>query len=589
MGGNWWFRFSVILGVLAVAIYVLIPTMLAESATDRLAAQVESVDGDGSAETLEDDTPGWWPDTRINLGLDLQGGIDLTLSVDVEEAVLSAIGRDVQTVEDLLERNGVTVNEVRRARTGTALEVDLANETDLSELKSNMQERMRAYRYKQPRTTDDGVTWHVWEMLEESQREIGTNSVEQALEGLRNRVDATGVKEPAILRKGEDINVQLPGIDNLQQAISVIGTTAMLEFFLVDEEADENDLQRAILAAEGVLEPEVFADDESLNNWLLDEGRISSGQRVLWEYLETTDEAGKETKERSIPYILKDQVILTGDDINDASVQWNQMGDAYVAMEFKPAGGRKFGDITGDNVGKRFAIVLDREVRSAPVIREKIAGGRASIEMGAGDPYEIQQDSTILSLVLRTGALPAPVQIGEVRQVGSQLGADSIAAGVRATLVGGSLVIVFMFIYYRSLGAVANAALCLNVFAILALLASLGATLTLPGIAGIALTVGMAVDANIIIFERIREELRLGKTARSAVDSGFDNALSAVVDANITTAIAGIVLYSYGTGPIKGFAVTLLVGIATTLFTAIFVSRTLMDLLVRRSSARLSL
>jgi len=589
MGGNWWFRFSVILGTLAMAIYVLIPTMLAESATDRLAAQVESVDGDSSAETSEDDTPGWWPKTRINLGLDLQGGIDLTLSVDVEEAVLSAIGRDVQTVQDLLERNGVAVNEVRRARKGMALEITLANESGLSELKSNMQERMRSYRYKQPRTTDDGVTWHVWEMLDDAQAEIGTNSVEQALEGLRNRVDATGVKEPAILRKGEDINVQLPGIDNLQQAISVIGTTAMLEFFLVDEDGDENELQRAILAAEGALEAEVFTDDESLNNWLLDEGRIASGQRVLWEYSETTDEAGKETKERSIPYILKDQVILTGDDINDASVQWNQMGDAYVALEFKPAGGRKFGDITGDNVGKRFAIVLDREVRSAPVIREKIAGGRASIEMGAGDPYEIQQDSTILSLVLRTGALPAPVQIGEVRQVGSQLGADSIAAGVRATLVGGALVIVFMFVYYRSLGAVANAALCLNVFAILALLASLGATLTLPGIAGIALTVGMAVDANIIIFERIREELRLGKTARSAVDSGFDNALSAVVDANITTAIAGIVLYSYGTGPIKGFAVTLLVGIATTLFTAIFVSRTLMDLLVRRSSARLSL
>ena len=282
-------------------------------------------------------------------------------------------------------------------------------------------------------------------------------------------------------------------------------------------------------------------------------------------------------------------MILTGDDINDASVQWNQMGDSYVALEFKPAGGRKFAQITGDNVGKRFAIVLDRQARSAPVIREKIGGGRASIEMGAGDPYQIQQDATILSLVLRTGALPAPVSIGEVRQVGAQLGADSIAAGVRATMVGGLLVVFFMFLYYRALGVVANIALGLNVACIMALLASMGATLTLPGIAGIALTVGMAVDANIIIFERIREELRLGKTARSAVDSGFDNALSAVVDANITTAIAGVVLYSYGTGPIKGFAVTLLVGIGTTLFTAVFVSRTLMDLIVRRSTTQLSM
>jgi preprotein translocase subunit SecD len=265
------------------------------------------------------------------------------------------------------------------------------------------------------------------------------------------------------------------------------------------------------------------------------------------------------------------------------------MGDSYVALEFKPAGGRKFAQITGDNVGKRFAIVLDRQARSAPVIREKIGGGRASIEMGAGDPYQIQQDATILSLVLRTGALPAPVSIGEVRQVGAQLGADSIAAGVRATMVGGVLVVFFMFLYYRALGVVANIALGLNVACIMALLATMGATLTLPGIAGIALTVGMAVDANIIIFERIREELRLGKTARSAVDSGFDNALSAVLDANITTAIAGVVLYSYGTGPIKGFAVTLLVGIGTTLFTAVFVSRTLMDLIVRRSTTQLSM
>ena len=452
-----------------------------------------------------------------------------------------------------------------------------------------MTERMRSYRYQTNRTDDDGTKWHVWEMQEDAITLIGANSVEQAVEGLRNRVDATGVKEPAILRKGQDINVQLPGIDNLQQAISVIGTTAVLEFYLVDEDADEDALQRALLAAENEMDPALFVDDEALNNWLQDNDRITQDQRILWEYTDPPAEAENQDKLRTIPYILKDQVILTGDDINDASVQWNQMGDSYVALEFKPAGGRKFAQITGDNVGKRFAIVLDRQARSAPVIREKIGGGRASIEMGAGDPYQIQQDATILSLVLRTGALPAPVSIGEVRQVGAQLGADSIAAGVRATMVGGLLVVFFMFLYYRALGVVANIALGLNVACIMALLASMGATLTLPGIAGIALTVGMAVDANIIIFERIREELRLGKTARSAVDSGFDNALSAVVDANITTAIAGVVLYSYGTGPIKGFAVTLLVGIGTTLFTAVFVSRTLMDLIVRRSTTQLSM
>ncbi len=588
MGGTWWFRFSVILCALLGSVYVLLPSFLGESAADRIAAQVESVDG-AEAEGADDALPSWMPDTRINLGLDLQGGIDLTLSVDVDEAVRSAVGRDVQTVEDLVQRNEILTTDIRRARNKPALEIALAQETSLADLKSTMAERMRSYRYQSVRTDDDGTRWHVWEMQEDAITLIGANSVEQAVEGLRNRVDATGVKEPAILRKGQDINVQLPGIDNLQQAISVIGTTAVLEFFLVDEDADEDALQRALLAAEEEMEPALFLDDDALNNWLQDNGRITQDQRILWEYTDPPAEAENQDKVRTLPYILKDQVILTGDDINDASVQWNQMGDSYVALEFKPAGGRKFAQITGDNVGKRFAIVLDRQARSAPVIREKIGGGRASIEMGAGDPYQIQQDATILSLVLRTGALPAPVSIGEVRQVGAQLGADSIAAGVRATMVGGILVVLFMFLYYRSLGVVANAALGLNVACIMALLASMGATLTLPGIAGIALTVGMAVDANIIIFERIREELRLGKTARSAVDSGFDNALSAVVDANITTAIAGVVLYSYGTGPIKGFAVTLLVGIGTTLFTAVFVSRTLMDLIVRRSTTQLSM
>jgi preprotein translocase subunit SecD len=588
MGGTWWFRFSIILFAFFGSIYVLLPSFLGESAADRIAAQVNSVDG-VEAEERDSTLPSWLPDTRINLGLDLQGGIDLTLTVDVDEAVRSAVGRDVQTVEDLLGRNEILTKDVRRARSEPALEIALANEAFLPDLKSTMLERMRSYRYRAVRTDDDGIKWHVWEMQEDAITLIGTNSVEQAVEGLRNRVDATGVKEPSIVRKGQDINVQLPGIDNLQQAISVIGTTAVLEFYLVDEDADEDALQRALLAAEKDMEPELFLDDEGLNNWLQDNDRITLDQRVLWEYSDPPKEAESRDKVRTIPYVLKDQVILTGDDINDASVQWNQMGDSYVALEFKPAGGRNFAQITAENVGKRFAIVLDRQVRSAPVIREKIGGGRASIEMGAGDPYQIQQDAAILSLVLRTGALPAPVSIGEVRQVGAQLGADSIAAGVRATMVGGTLVVFFMFLYYRMLGVVANIALGLNVACIMALLATMGATLTLPGIAGIALTVGMAVDANIIIFERIREELRLGKTARSAVDSGFDNALSAVLDANITTAIAGVVLYSYGTGPIKGFAVTLLVGIGTTLFTAVFVSRTLMDLIVRRSTTQLSM
>jgi preprotein translocase subunit SecD len=418
-----------------------------------------------------------------------------------------------------------------------------------------------------------------------AQTEIELRSVDQALEGLRNRVDVTGVKEPSIVKKGDGINIQLPGMDNLEQAIDVIGTTAVLEFYLVDEEFDTVVLEKALLSAEEALPTKDYEDDSKLNDWLIDEGIVSTDRMVMWEYQARDDGSDR----RDTPYVLKSPAMIGGDDINDAFVQWDRLGDPYVSLEFKGPGGKKFGQVTGDNVGKRFAIVLDDKIRSAPVIREKISGGRAQISMGSGIVSSMQGEAQVLSMVLRTGALPAPVTIAEVRTVGAQLGADSVSQGVRGTMVGAGIVLVFMLVYYAKIGIVASLALSMNVVFIMALLAMMGATLTLPGIAGIALTVGMAVDANIIIFERIREELNLGKTARAAVDAGFENGFSAVLDANITTAIAGVVLYSYGTGPIKGFAVTLLIGIATTLFTAVFVSRTFMDFVVRKSTTRLAM
>ena len=258
-------------------------------------------------------------------------------------------------------------------------------------------------------------------------------------------------------------------------------------------------------------------------------------------------------------------------------------------MEFKPRGAQVFEDVTGANIGRRFAIVLDKEVRSAPVIRSRIAGGRASIEMGVGDYQMALQEANVLSLVLRTGALPAPVTVGKVRTVGASLGADAISAGKRATVLGFGIVLAFMFFIYRGAGLVSWAALGINIVLVMALLATVGATLTLPGIAGIALTIGMAVDCNIIIYERIREERNFLKNDKQAVSIGFDKALVAVVDANITTFIAGVVLYTYGTGPIKGFAVTLMIGIVTTLFTGVFVSRALIEFMIRKPSAKLSI
>jgi len=615
------------------------------------------------------------PDTRINLGLDLQGGIDITLRVETREAVLSAVGRDVQTIRAQAEEDGIDITDVRRIRGETMLEVapgegatqeevlevvrrggdyrhsgdrntqikwwryDVAQasseagegsaviepldldavlalaevgvdaegrdwvsqvarvegeeafELSVSEnasrsLVDSFVAEMGEFTWVSERVEGESALWWQYTLSDESYAEIADRSVEQALEGLRNRVDATGVKEPSIVKKGDgEINIQLPGIDNLQQAIEVIGTTAVLEFFLVDEEFEMVELERSLESARDQMASADYDDDGILNDWLIENGYITPRHLLLWEYRET--ESGN--KVRDTPYILVDSVILTGEDINDAFIQWDRLGDPYVSLEFKPAGGRVFAQVTEDNVGKRFAIVLDSAVRSAPVIREKIGGGRAQISVGSGDVMSMQSEAQLLSMVLRTGALPAPVTIGQVRTVGAQLGADSVSQGVTGTLVGACLVLIFMFIFYTKVGLVANVALSMNVFYIMALLSLVGATLTLPGIAGIALTVGMAVDANIIIFERIREEVRLGKTSRAAVDAGFGSALSAVLDANITTGIAGVVLFSYGSGPIKGFAVTLLIGIATTLFTAIFVSRTFMDLVVRRSTSRLRL
>jgi protein-export membrane protein SecD len=540
-------------------------------------------------EEAEEDGP-WYnallPSARLSLGLDLQGGIDLTLQVEVEEAIISSVQRDIAPVRQSAENEALFLGEIRRARGEPTLLIP-AKDVDRGELESFLSARYNYYAYENTRELD-GIEYHAYRLTDEQAEYIRGRAVEQALEKLRSRIDETGVKEPSIVLKGGNrINIQLPGIEDPKTAIQAIGTAAVLQFQLVDEEAMKlmGDLERAIFSAEEALEEEVYLDDRALSDYLSMRNELPGSTELLWEYGKT-EEGGEARRE---PFILKQEVILTGDDINDASVQMDQYNQPYTALEFKPRGGKVFGDVTGENVGRRFAIVLDGKVTSAPVIRERIGGGRASIDNNNGDYNLALQESSILALVLRTGALPAPVTIGEIRQVGASLGEDAIRQGQRATMVGFGLVLTFMVIYYRTAGMVSVVALVSNVLLVFALLAGAGATLTLPGIAGIALTIGMAVDCNIIIYERIREELRLGKNARSAVGAGFDKALLAVLDANITTFIAGVVLYTYGTGPIKGFAVTLMIGIVTTLFTGIFLSRTLMDFLTRNSSTRLSI
>ncbi|MEZ4240217.1 MAG: protein translocase subunit SecD [Myxococcota bacterium] len=533
------------------------------------------------ADAAESSVPPWLegllPNTAISLGLDLQGGIDLTLQVELDEAVLGQVARDVTYLRDEAAKEGVDITSVKRAHSQPVLNV--ASPEALADVQAFMHKHAAEYEY----TESDGDV-HSFVLSDARQEQVRDQAVEQVLETLRKRVNATGVKEPSIVKKsGGRINVQLPGMDDVQAAVDAIGTTAVLEFRMVDEEFDDAYLEQMLADARQQMPEDQYLDDDLLNEWLYDNKRLDDDRIILWEYAPDPEQNNKEVRTRALP--LKSEVVLTGNDVNDAGVGWDQNQQPYVMLEFKPRGGQIFCDITEESVGKRFAVILDDVVQSAPNIKERICGGSARIEMGqAEDPTK---EAQTLALVLRTGALDAPVVVASVRHVGASLGADAIKQGTIAALLGSALVYLFLVIWYKTAGIVADIALTINVLLVLASLGMFGATLTLPGIAGIALTVGMAVDSNIIIYERIREELRLGVHPRKAVDIGFEKALVAVVDANITTGIAGIVLYSYGSGPIKGFAVTLLVGIITTLVTAVFVTRTIMESITRSSATRL--
>ena len=533
-------------------------------------------------EAEEAEAVNWWasmlPNTRINLGLDLQGGIDLTLQVDQDAAVAAAVQRDARVLSDRLTKEGVDAT-ARRDRTRPAVRVRTSK--SLSEVSDVVSDVLREYVYLET-LSEEGATVHVWRMDEVVEARLRDQAVEQNLETLRKRIDATGVKEPSIVKMdGGRINIQLPGLADADSAIAAIGTQATLSFRMVDEEADTIALDRALGLARQALPEDQFEELELVNEWLRDNGHLSGDRVVRWQYEARKDGA----LERTIAMPLFDEVVLTGADVDDASVGWDQNNTPRVLIDFKPRGATVFCDVTRANVGKQFAILLDDRIRSAPSIREAICGGSASIEMGTS--ADALDEANTLALVLRSGALTAPVDIGEVRVIGASLGADAITSGTYGAGIGGVITLLFMVLWYRTPGVIADVALVLNVLLVFAMLALFGATLTLPGIAGVALTVGMAVDANIIIFERVREELKLGVTPRKAVDAGYDKGLVAVLDANITTAIAAIVLYSYGTGPIRGFAVTLLIGIFTTLVTALFVTRTFMETITRNSAARL--
>ncbi len=476
---------------------------------------------------------------KINLGLDLQGGMHLILGVESDKAVDVALDRMVDEFQEILEDREIDFILVDKV--DGALEVETLGKKAIEDIQNLVEKEYNILNASV--VGDNKLSLAITE--QEIQR-IKNSAIDQSLETIRNRVDEFGVSEPTIQREGRDrILIQLPGLKDPQRAIALIGKTARLDFKLVD---DENSLERA-------LQGDMPMDDE-----ILYQKNALTGQKE--------------------PFLLKKRVLLTGDTISDARVSYDQFQNPFVSLSFDSRGARIFEQVTGKYVKKRLAIVLDDTVYSAPVIQDRIAGGRAQIS----GRFTLEEAKD-LAIVLRAGALPAPVTIMENRTVGPSLGQDSIDKGFKSIVIGGILVILFMIFYYRLSGLVATAALVLNLFFIMAALSGLNAALTLPGIAGLILTIGMAVDANVIIFERIREELRAGKTVLSAVDGGYGKALSTILDANVTTFIAAFVLFQFGTGPVKGFAVTLCLGIITSMFTAIFVTRVLFDFFLRRRQA----
>jgi preprotein translocase subunit SecD len=480
------------------------------------------------------------PRKTINLGLDLQGGIHLVLGVDVDKALQASVMREGDTIRSELEKKGIGVGRLE-LRGDTELVVQLASPQMWKDAQS-VWNGAAGFAVKDADEASGRVVLALRPREAAAQRD---EAVRVGLETIRNRVDQFGVAEPSIQRQGENrILVQLPGVQDPERAKALIGKTALLEFKLVDDRAD----------------PEAAA-----------KGNVPEGDEILYQR-----RVDKETgTERKIPFVVRKQTYLTGRDLSTARVSIDQnTSEPYVSVEFNAAGAKAFADLTDANVGKRLAIILDGNVHSAPVIRERIPSGRAQITGGF-----TTQEATDLAIVLRAGALPAPVKVLEERTVGPSLGADSIRRGLYSILTAALAVIAFMLVYYRLSGLIADLALSLNLVILMAAMAGVHATLTLPGIAGIVLTIGMAVDTNILIFERIREELRAGKTVRSAIDAGFARAFRTVIDTHVTVLVSAAILYQFGTGPVKGFAVSLAIGILASLFTAVFFTRLVFDLI----------
>ncbi|SFR10864.1 protein translocase subunit SecD [Poseidonocella sedimentorum] len=538
-----------------VMIWLLVAAGLLLALPNAFYSRVETVNDTRAAlaagapvdESAASGWPSWLPSGLVNLGLDLRGGAHLLVEVQVEDVYQARMESLWPEVRDLLRAARDEVGTIRLQESAPdELVVRVGNEGGAATAAGLVRD------LAQPVVSLTGVGASDIEVRSQGQDVIVTLSeaeriatdertLRQSLEIIRRRIDEVGTREPTIQRQGADrILIQVPGIGSAEELKAIIGTTAQLTFQPVVTQTSDPDY------------------------------RVASGE----ELIPSLDEEG-------VFYILEQAPVVTGEELTDSQPSFDQNNRPAVSFRFNPSGARKFGDYTAANIGAPFAIVLDDEVISAPVIQSHIPGGSGII---TGN-FTVEE-STNLAVLLRAGALPAGLEFLEERTIGPELGADSIEAGKIACIVAFVAVLIFMALSYGLFGIFANIALIVNVGLLFGLLSLLGATLTLPGIAGIVLTIGMAVDANVLIFERIREELKTARGPARAIELGYERALSAIVDANITTFITAVILFAIGSGPVRGFAITLGLGIVTSVFTAIFVTRLLVIMWFERRRPR---
>jgi preprotein translocase subunit SecD len=604
----WYWRVALIAGVTLFSVYELIPSWYYFRLTP----------DQRSGPAYEESVPRWAPASsrHLNLGLDLQGGILLAMGVDVDRAVKAKVARRADEIADFLKEKGVPVASAGTTADGDKVEIRSAEAKRVADLVlDNYGAEMNA-----PGGAPEGAAW--FSFKPKVIQDFQAKAVEQAEKTIRNRVDKWGVTEPDIKRKANNqIQIQLPGFKDPEKAKELLGRTAQLEFKIADDDSTALDALRGQLPAcpedQGIMKlplPETgcwtvegveLPGGGRRESTILAASRREQLEAAIEKYAKPLISKDQEVgigegqvgagpvKERYYrTYLLKAKTELTGDYISDARAATDTsqagMNRPIVVFTMSPEGARLMEKLTTANMGRRMATVLDGKVETAPYIQGKISSN-GQITLGSARAFqEMFEEASNIALVLKAGALPAPVTIFEERTVGATLGPELVKKGTTAALLGFLLVVVFMVLYYRASGLVADVALVLNGLLVLSIMAIVGSTLTLPGIAGFVLTLGMAVDANVLINERIREELRAGQTVKRAVEQGYDKVFWTIVDAHVTTLVAGVVLMQYGSGPVRGFAVTLIIGLLASMFTSIVVTRAIMDYFTRSDTAKLS-